>query len=145
MCLLKEAKWDLTLKGRNRRRIMCILISLHLHWPLPWAEPVILQSLLPTVPILPSVCTTPWCWTFTLLQVLSTFYLQDHKTIALCGIITLQRSTWNQNHICVPLNLQLSVAVAISIIGFLFLLDHITISFCFCCLISMIYQLQWRH
>lgn len=145
MCLLKEAKWDFILKGRNRKRIMYILISLQLHQPSPWAEPAILQSLLPAVSISPSVCTTPWCWRFLLPDVLFTFYLQGHQTIALCGTRTLHRSTWNQNHIAVPLNLQLSITVAISMIGFLFLLDHISISFCFCYLISMIHPVQQRH
>lgn len=141
--LLKEVKWDLIPKEKAEiEEGWCTSSSAFL--PLPWAESATQQRLLPTVTTSLSVGTASSCGRLLLPRMFFTSYLQDHKTIALCGTVTLHRSTQSQNHCC-GLNLQLLVTFGVSMIGFLLVLGHITTSVCFCYLISMIHQLQQKH
>lgn len=98
--ICKEANWDLNLKEKAQIEEGWRTSSSPFV-PSPWAEPAVPQRLLPTVTITLSVCTIPRCGRFLLPHMFFTSYLQDHQTIALCGTITLHRSTWSQNHIFV--------------------------------------------
>lgn len=109
--------------------------------PLPWDESAILQSLLLTVA--KSLCmwsTLVW-EVFTISIIFHILPTRLPNCSSLWYYKSVQINMNSKSHCC-DLNLGLPETLAISIISFLLLLDHIRISVCFCYLISKIHQLQ---
>lgn len=139
--LLKKAKWDSTLKkkSKSRGRMTCILISLcasALSWICYPAEPAAHSC-----QITECMCSTLVWEVFTISIIFHVLPTRLPNCSSLWCYKSVQINMKSKSHCC-DLNLQLPETLAISIISFLLLLDHISISVCFCYLISKIHQLQ---
>lgn len=137
--LLMEAKWDLTKRKGRSRRMTCILISL--------CASASSWICYPAEPSAHSCQITEYMWS-TLVWEVFTISIIFHilpTRLPNCSSLwyckSVQINMKSKSHCC-DLNLGLPETLAISIISFLLLLDHIRILFCFCYLISKIHQLQ---